>query len=95
MTDAGSRTRMTAAQKANLINYMWEHRDFANGRFSPTVTNIDIREQWSQLGAQLNAISRCHKTAREWQNVSTITFITSWVVVRFKFCSIHEVARLM
>lgn len=52
-----------------IIEFMEEHRDFANGKFSSVNGRDQFKKLWAELTSKLNGLGYGEKPAEKWQKV--------------------------
>lgn len=60
---------ITSGQKKAMLEFMNEHPNLREGKFSPNFTTAVARKLWEQCTEVLNNISGPNKTWHEWRKV--------------------------
>lgn len=75
MSRVGSRSRMSVAQKNELISFVAAHPDMIRQRLSSRLTHVELHQQWVELTSRLNEMPNgATKRIDQWKNVSLLIF---------------------
>lgn len=69
-----------------MLEYMEEHKDFANGRFIGAQGREIQKKMWIELSNKLNSLGFGNKTADKWQKVSQRTKPVIISLIAYYYC---------